>query len=72
MTGEIKQDETTPKRFSAVAAIFLATVAASQGARIYYALDVQVGSFHVPMGVSWGIAIVFGLVSIFAFREAES
>ena len=72
MTDGLKQADALPKRFTLIAAIFLAVIAASQAARIYFGYDVLVGSYHVPMAISWGIAILCGVVSIFAFREGDA
>ncbi len=72
MADELKQADTMPKRFTLIAAIFLGAIAASQAARIYFGYDVLVGSYHVPMAISWLMAILCGVVAIFAFREGEA
>jgi len=61
-----------PKRFTLIAAIFLGAIAASQVARAFYGVDMQVNGMHVPMAISWIVAVLFGLVSIADFREAEA
>ena len=71
MAEGLKLPDSTPKRFTLIAAIFLGTIAVSQAARIYYGFDVLVGSYHVPMAMSWIAAILCGSVSIFAFREGD-
>jgi hypothetical protein len=72
MADGLKQADTMPKRFTLVAAIFLGVIAASQAARIYYGFDVLVGSYHVPMAISWGMAILCGIVAVLAFREGDA
>ncbi len=59
-----------PKLFSTVAAIILGVLAGALAYRGYYGIDVAVGTFHVPILMSWIVAGVFGIVAIFAFREA--
>jgi hypothetical protein len=59
-----------PRLFSTVAAIFLGVVAAAQAARAFYGLELIVGTYHVPVLMSWIAAGVIGIVAIFAFREA--
>ena len=61
-----------PKRFTSIGAIVFGLIAAGQGARIYYGLDVMVGSFHVPMAISWATAMVAGLLCVMLFREASA
>lgn len=61
---------TVPKLFSTVAAIFLGVIAGALAFRAYYGIDVVVGSYHVPMLMSWIAAAVVGIVAVFAFREA--
>lgn len=61
-----------PKRFTIIAAILLGVIAAAQAARAYYGLDVVVGSYHVPIALSWAAAAVAGLVAILAFREGSA
>jgi hypothetical protein len=60
-----------PKRFTIIAAILLGVIAAGQAARAYYGLDVTVGSYHVPLALSWAAAVVAGFVSVLAFREGS-
>jgi hypothetical protein len=59
-----------PKLFSTVAAIFLGVIALAQAARAFYGIEIIVGTFHVPILMSWIAAGVLGVVAIFAFREA--
>lgn len=61
-----------PKRFTSIGAILFGLIAAGQGARIYYGLDVVVGSFHVPMMLSWAVAGVAALLCVMLFREANA
>jgi hypothetical protein len=72
MADELKQADTMPKRFTLIAAIFLGVIAASQAARIYFGYDVLVGSYHVPMAIRWGMAILCGVVAVLAFREGDA
>lgn len=71
MAQEPLKATTMPRRFSLIAAIFLGAIAAAQGARIYFGNDIQIDAMHIPMGVSWAVAIVFAVVAVLAFREAE-
>lgn len=59
-----------PKLFSTVAAILLGVIAVAQGVRAYYGLDLVVGTYHVPVLMSWIAAGVTGIIAFFAFREA--
>jgi len=59
-----------PRLFSTVAAIFLAVIAGALAYRAYYGIDVAVGTYHVPILMSWIAAGVIGIVAAFAFREA--
>lgn len=59
-----------PKLFSTIAAILLAVIAAAQGLRAYYGLDLVVGTYHVPVMMSWIAAGVAGVIALLAFREA--
>ena len=61
-----------PKRFTSIGAIMFGLIAALQGARIYYGLDVVIGSFHVPMMLSWAVAVLAALLCVMLFREAEA
>lgn len=61
-----------PKRFTSIGAIMFGLIAALQGARIFYGLDVVVGTFHVPMAMSWVAAVVAALLSVMLFREAQA
>ena len=61
-----------PKRFTSIGAIMFGLIAALQGARIYYGFDVVVGSFHVPMMLSWAVAGVAALLCVMLFREAQA
>lgn len=61
-----------PKRFTSIGAIMFGAIAAGAGAKIYYGLDVVVGSFHVPMLVSWAVAVVAALLCVMLFREASA
>lgn len=59
-----------PRLFSTVAAILLGVIAGALAFRAYYGIDVVVGTFHVPILMSWVGAGVMGIVALFAFREA--
>lgn len=59
-----------PKLFSTIAAILLAVIAVAQGLRAYYGLDLVVGTYHVPVMMSWIAAGVAGVIALLAFREA--
>lgn len=59
-----------PRLFSTVAAIILAAIAGALAFRAYYGVDMAVGTYHVPILMSWIAAGVIGIVAIFAFREA--
>jgi hypothetical protein len=59
-----------PKLFSTIAAIIMAVLAGALAYRAYYGIDVAVGTYHVPILMSWIAAGVFGVVAVFAFREA--
>jgi hypothetical protein len=72
MADGLKQADAMPKRFTLIAAIFLGVIAVSQAARIYFGYDVLVGSYHVPMAISWGMAILCGGVAVLAFREGDA
>ncbi len=61
-----------PRRFTSIGAIMFGLIAALQGARIYYGLDVLIGSFHVPMMLSWAVAVIAALLCVMLFREAEA
>lgn len=61
-----------PKRFTSIGAIVFGLIAAGQGARIYYGLDVVVGTFHVPMAVSWAAAGIAALLCVALFRDASA
>jgi quinol-cytochrome oxidoreductase complex cytochrome b subunit len=61
-----------PKRFTSIGAIMFGLIAGIHGARIYYGLDVVVGSFHVPMMLSWAVAVLAALLCVMLFREAEA
>jgi hypothetical protein len=60
-----------PRRFTIIAAILLGVVAAGQGVRAFYGVDMQVNDFHIPIAMSWAIAAVAGIVSVLAFREGH-
>lgn len=60
-----------PRRFTSIGAIMFGLIAGLQGARIYYGLDVVIGSFHVPMMLSWAVAVLAALLCVMLFREAE-
>lgn len=72
MTDTPLKTVSMPKRFTLIAAIFLGAIAASQVARAFYGVDMQVNGMHVPMAMSWIVAVLFGLVAVAAFREAEA
>ena len=72
MTDAPLKAVTMPKRFTLIAAIFLGAIAASQVARAFYGVDMQVNGMHVPMAMSWIVAVLFGLVAVAAFREADA
>lgn len=59
-----------PRLFSTVAAILLGVIAVAQGVRAFYGIDVTIGTYHVPIVMSWVAAGVAGFIAIFAFREA--
>ncbi len=59
-----------PRLFSTVAAIFLGVIAGALAFRAYYGIDVAVGTYHVPIFMTWVAAGVIGIVAAFAFREA--
>lgn len=59
-----------PKRFTSIGAILFGVIAAAQATRIYFGLDVSVGSYHVPMMMSWIVAIVSGLLCLGLFKDA--
>jgi hypothetical protein len=59
-----------PRLFSTVAALILAVIAVGQGLRAFYGLELTVGTYHVPIMMSWIAAGVAGVVALFAFREA--
>ncbi len=61
-----------PKRFTSIGAIMFGVIAGGQAARIYYSLDIQVGSFHVPMMLSWAVAGLAALLCVMLFREAQA
>ena len=61
-----------PKRFTSIGAIMFGLIAVLQGARIYYGLDIVVGSFHVPMMLSWAVAGLAALLCVMLFREAKA
>jgi hypothetical protein len=71
MTDTPLKTVSMPKRFTLIAAIFLGAIAASLVARGFYGVDMQVNGMHVPMVMSWIVAVLFGLVAVAAFREAE-
>ena len=71
MTDAPLKAVTMPKRFTLIAAIFLGAIAVSQVARAFYGVDMQVNGMHVPMAMSWIVAVLFGLVAVAAFREAD-
>jgi hypothetical protein len=72
MTDTPLKQVSMPKRFTLIAAIFLGAIAASQVARAFYGVDMQVNGMHVPMAMSWIVAVLFGLVAVAAFREADA
>lgn len=72
MGTEPQPTASMPKRFTIIAAILLAVVAASQAFRAYYGFDMQVNGIQIPVAVSWAVAAVAGLVAVLAFREAET
>lgn len=59
-----------PRLFSTVAAIILGVIAAALALRAYYGVELTVGTYHVPVMMSWIAAGVTGVVALFAFREA--
>jgi hypothetical protein len=61
-----------PKRFTSIGAIMFGVIAAGQAARIYYGLDIAVGTFHIPMFASWVVAGLAALLSVMQFREANA
>lgn len=61
-----------PKRFTIIAAILLGVIAAGQAAGAFYGIDMVVNGVHIPAGVSWAVAAVGAIVSVLAFREADT
>ena len=59
-----------PRLFSTVAAIMLLVIAGAMAYRAYSGIDIVVGTYHVPILMSWIGAGVIGFVAVFAFREA--
>jgi hypothetical protein len=72
VVGQKRRKMPMPKRFTSIGAIMFGLIAGLQGARIYYGLDVVVGSFHVPMMLSWAVAVLAALLCVMLFREAEA
>ena len=61
-----------PKRFTIIAALLLGAIAVAQGVRAFYGVDLIVNGYHIPVAVSWAAAAVGAIVSVLAFREADT
>ncbi|MEQ1754373.1 MAG: hypothetical protein ABL973_09600 [Micropepsaceae bacterium] len=72
MEDEPLKPASMPRRFTLIAAIFLGAIAVAQAACIYFGNDIQVDGTHIPVAVSWTVAVVFGIVAVLAFREADT
>jgi hypothetical protein len=59
------------KPFTTVAALILGLVAIAQATRAALGVEVVIDGYQVPVMASWIAAVVAGIVSLMAFREAR-
>ena len=57
------------RNYNVVSGLIFGIVAAAQAARALLQLPVQIGGFEVPVFVSWIVAVVTGLLCVWAFRS---
>ena len=69
---ELPKTVSMPKRFTIIAAILLGAISVGQAVGAFYGIDMVVNGFHIPAGVSWAVAAVGAIVSVLAFREADT
>jgi hypothetical protein len=60
-----------PKRFTTIGGIMFGVIAVAQAARIFYAADVVVNGYHVPMAISYAVAGIAAVLCVMLFREAQ-
>jgi hypothetical protein len=59
------------KPFTTIAALILGLVAIAQATRAALGVEVVIDGYQVPVMASWIAAVVAGIVSLMAFREAR-
>lgn len=57
--------------FPKVAGVVFGVIAALQACRAVVQIPIQVGSFAVPVGVSWAAAVVMGSLCLWGMRAGQ-
>jgi hypothetical protein len=57
--------------FTTIAGLILGIVAIAQATRAALGVEVVIDGYQVPVMASWIAAVVAGIVSLMAFREAR-
>jgi hypothetical protein len=71
--GSIAQETImSSKGFAAIAALIFLFVAAAQGYRAYNEIPVSIGSFELPVMLSWVACGVLGLLGFLGLRASAN